>query len=207
MLMRSRRLRQSVRVTTTMVVAALLAPTGCVTARTEPPAIDYNTLDDLDFMHDYIAKQPLVTVDEACKAILILADGEDKAQNFDERRAKLAERGILRESWGLAGDDYIDKGTLAYMVAQVCQMTGGVNRMILGSWGLGDRRYALRELRFRKVITSGVDYAFLTGGELMGILHRADEYMQNAGVYDAGDTALPDVDDPNTFAAPPAAPQ
>jgi hypothetical protein len=75
---------------------------------------------------------------------------------------------------------------------------------MLGSWGLGDRRYALRELKFRRIIESGADYTPISGGELVGILHRADSYMALSGVHDAEPVAVPDANDPSTFKTPAA---
>ena len=185
-------------------LAVVVSPLGCAATRTEPAAVDYNTLDDAAFLHDHLVNQALVTVDEAYKVGLILADGEDTTGGFAERETKLAERSIIRPAWNLAPDQYVDMGTVAYMVCQICEVTGGVNRVLLGSWGLGDRRYALRELKFRKIIQGGSDYSLVSGGELLGILHRADTYMEQAGVQDAAPVPVPDAEDPSTFKQPAA---
>ena len=118
--------------------------------------------------------------------MVILAEGQDANQDFEQRRAWLQERDIARAAWKLQPDDYVDNGSVSFMVCQILKVKGGLNRMLLGSWGLGDRRYAYRELVYRKLIaTSSVDYAPMTGGELVNLLGLADEYMANKGIYES----------------------
>ena len=155
-------------------------------------------------MHEHLADQPLVTVSDAYRAVLILADGTEANRSFAERQARLTERGIIRSAWNLEADDYIDRGSVAFMIAKVAGVTGGINRVMLGSWGLGDRRYALRELQYRGLIAGGTDYAYLSGGEMLGILHRADAHLAETGSHDTPPLALPLARDPSTFASPPA---
>src|SRR5262245_51640036 len=125
-----------------------LANSGCAAPRPTQPKVNATELNDEGFQA-YLAEVDLVTVDEAFRSILILADGEDTSKTFDERREKLESRGIVRPQWHLQPENVIDAGTTAYMVCKVCQIKGGVDMHLFGSWGLGDRRYALRELIFR----------------------------------------------------------
>jgi hypothetical protein len=152
------------------------------TAAPEVPA-SAEGLDDFEFVHSYLIAQPTVTVDDAYRAMLILADGEDTAAGFDARRADLEGRGIARAAWGLQADRPIDKGSVAYMVCQILQLQGGVNRIVFGSWGLGDRRYALRELVYRDLMARSPAYRYITGAELANLLRKADEIMQKKGMY------------------------
>jgi hypothetical protein len=124
-----------------------------------------------------------VTVDEACRAVLILADGEDTAKTAEKRMAVLEERGIVRPAWKLRPDDCIDKGSVAYMVCRVLRIQGGVNMLVFGSWGPGDRRYALRELVYRQMMADSPAYRYIAGAELASLLREADSYMQERNAY------------------------
>ena len=163
-------------------MAAFLA--GCAGPRRTPVEVDPATLSDDAFLH-YLADVPVVTVDEAYRAMLILADGEDTTKSFEEREAKLIERGVARRAWGLKRENVIDHGSVAAMVAKVLRLKGGVNRLIFGSMGLGDRRYATRELIYRDMLPEGPDYTAMRGGVMVALVSKADTYMQEHGIYES----------------------
>jgi len=167
-----------------LVALALGCGGGCATPkRTFQPAQDPNTLNEIEFVH-YLAALPTVSMDEAYQAMLLLADGENSATDFDQRRSILVSRGVVRESWGLGLDDVLDKGTLAYMIVKTCKLSGGVNDALLGSWGLGDRRYALRTAIWHEMMPYGVPYHAVTGGELLAAITTAAEYLEPEGPAD-----------------------
>ena len=52
---------------------------------------------DVDaFLHEHLQQVPMVTVAEAYRAMLVLADGEDAYPDFAARQAALFERGVAR---------------------------------------------------------------------------------------------------------------
>jgi len=176
-----------------MVAMVCLMVSGC--AVTAPRGrIDPASLADAEFLN-YLADRSLVSTDEAYRAVLILADGQDGRASFEQRESELQGRDIARSAWALGPDQAVDKGAVAFMVMQACQIKGGLNTRLLGSWGLGDRRYAFRELRFAGLLPeqAGVDHELMTGGELVGLLHKADEYMEKAGLYPAAEVEMPPV--------------
>lgn len=168
----------------------LMLAAACLGPRTTPVDSDPDKLADLEFQA-YLADLPTVTVAEAYRAMLILADGKDPYKTFDERKTALESRGIARPAWNLAPDHVIDKGSVAYMVCRICRLRGGVNLLVFGSLGVGDRRYALRELVYRGLCEDSVHYQALTGGELVAILTKADAYMEKQGLYQAVPVELP----------------
>ena len=175
-----------------MSISALFA--GCTAPRQEQPSVKADELSDEGFQA-YLAEVSLVTVDEAYRAMLILSDGQDGSKDFEERKTKLESRGIARPAWKLQPENVIDAGSVAYMICKICQIKGGVNMHLLGSWGLGDRRYALRELVYREMIDDSVDYQFMTGAELYGMLREADELMAQKGLYETKGVDLTDEGD------------
>lgn len=170
--------------------AAAIFAAGCVQPHRDPPSVDPSTLGDIEFQ-SYLASAPLVTVDEAFRAILILADGEDTSKTFEERREKLESRGIARPGWKLQPDAIIDRGTLAYMVCKICKIYGGVDMLIFGNLGVGDRRYAMRELIYEKIMDEGSAYWYVRGDEISSVLAKADEFMRKTKVYESTVNELP----------------
>ncbi len=164
-------------------VAVGILTGGCAHRRKTAPPVDPAALDDMGFQA-YLADVPVVTVDEACRAMLILADGEDKTKSWPERREVLLRRGLIRAAWGLEPDNIADRGTIAYMACQILKIKGGVNRLILGSWGPGDRRYAYRELIYRGLMPAGSEWQRFTGGQMVSLMGKADEYMERKDLYE-----------------------
>ncbi len=177
----SNRLRPGPGIIIPALMCAVLAA-GCVGPRHSAPSVDPSTLADEGFQA-YLAEAELVTVEEAYRAMLILADGEDSSTSFEQRRQQLESRGILRPEWNLQPQNVIDVGSVAYMICRVCQIRGGVNFRLFGSWGLGDRRYALRELLYREMIDGTVDYQHMTGAAMITVMAKADELMEKKGLY------------------------
>jgi len=168
--------------------------TGCAGPRKEQPTVKATDLSDEGFQA-YLAEVSLVTVDEAYRAMLILADGQDGSKDFEERKQKLESRGIARAVWNLQPENVVDSGSVAHMVCRICKIGGGVNAMLFGSWGVGDRRYALRELIYREMIDEMVDYQYMTGAELYGLMRKADDLMSKRGLYETKGVDLTDQGD------------
>ena len=177
-----------------LVLAWGLLPIGCMGPRTTQPEVDPAGLTDEAFQ-SYLAEAPYVTVDEGYRAMLILADGHDGGKTFEERRQKLEDRGIARAAWQLKPDHVLDAGSISYMVMKICQVRGGVNCNLMGSWGLGDRRYAMRELVYRGMLDDSVDYQAMTGGKLIALMAKADELMEKKGLYESTKIDLSDETD------------
>jgi hypothetical protein len=167
---------------------------GCAGPRKSVPTVEPDSLGDEEFQA-YLAEAELVTVEEAYRAMLILADGEDSSTSFEQRFEQLESRGIVKPDWGLQPENVVDVGSVAYMVCQVCEIRGGINRRLFGPLGLGDRRYALRELLYRKMIDDTVDYQYMTGAAMMALLAKADELMEKKGLYDTETIELTDEGD------------
>ncbi len=167
---------------------------GCAGPRHSTPSVDQNELSDEGFQA-YLAEIDLVTVDEAYRAMLILADGEDPCESFEERQTVLESRGIVRSNWGLIPENVIDAGSVSYMICQICKIRGGLSFNLFGKVGLGDRRYALRELEYREMIDDKVDYQYVTGASLVGLMAKADALMEKKGLYDTEMIELSDETD------------
>lgn len=179
-----------------ILVSAALGPgvVGCAGPRKSAPRVDPDTLSDEAFQA-FLVEIDLVSVEEAYRAMLILADGEDTSTDFEGRRRKLEERGIAKAAWNLRSDQVVDAGSVAYMVCRICRITGGVNMNLLGGLGVGDRRYALRELVYRRMMEQTVDYEYLTGATLFALMRKADTLMEDKGLYESQGVDLTDETD------------
>jgi len=172
----------------------VFAASGCAGPRQTAPKVDPATLDD-DAFQSYLAQAGMVTVDEAYRAMVILADGKDGSKDFEERRKKLESRGIANPLWNLKPQNVIDSGAIAFMICRICKISGGVDMVVLGSWGLGDRRYAMRELIYREMIEDSVDYQYMTGAKLVGLMSKADTIMAKKNLYNNQGIQLTDEKD------------
>ncbi len=179
---------------TLLACSVVLVGVGCAGPRMDTPEVNPGELSDVGFQA-YLAGVSLVTVDEAYRAMLILADGEDLSSTFDARRQTLESRGIANPAWDLQPEDVIDSGSVACMVCQICQIDGGVNMRLFGKARLGDRRYALRELIYREMIEDTVDYQYMTGPSLFALMRKADAHMEEKGLYEAQGIDLSDETD------------
>ncbi len=176
-------------------VVIMLFLTGCTQKRTNIAATqssakssaknitkDCQGLDELDFL-DCMVRKPKCTVADAVRAVCILNVGGDVGKNYHQRYEYLKERGIVRDSWKLRPNQWIDRGTLAYMLLKTAGIKGGVNMFLFASVGLGDRRYAYREMLYRELMEDGVAYNYVSGPELVTTVGKVDRYMQDTGKY------------------------
>ncbi len=138
--------------------------------------------DELDFI-DCMVHKPKCTVADAVRAVCMLEAGEDVGTNYQQRYEYLRERGIIRDSWHLVAEQWIDRGTLAYMLLKAAGIKGGINMFLFASWGLGDRRYAYREMLYHELMEEGVSYNYVSGPELITAIGNVDRYMQMIGKY------------------------
>jgi hypothetical protein len=171
---------------------APLAPSGTPINTAENPAqtqpaepLNGELVDEMDFF-DTMLKKHRCTIGEAVRGVCLLVNGSDPGKTFDERYEFLLQRQIVRPAWNLKSDDWIDRGTLAYMLIKAGGIKGGVNLRLLGSLGLGDRRYAYRELIYLNLMETGCDYQYLTGPELITVTGNVDRFIQDRGNYSAG---------------------
>lgn len=156
---------------------------GCQAAPRAEQADRGEQAEEAAFLNDHLPKQSVVTVAEAYRAMVLLADGKDSYQTFSEREQALLQRGIAREAWHLERDAPVDKGSVAYMVYKIAKLPGGINNHLFGTIGVGDRRYALRELAYRQLMPNASPWHYMTGGELVDVTAKADRYMAERGAY------------------------
>ena len=131
-----------------------------------------------------VSSATTVSENDAFRGVLLLLDGKDDAQTFEQRAAKLRQRNIIDKTWDCAASRPLSKGKLAYVVYQATKFSGGVvlaiTQPILGP----TQRYCLRELQFREMMSDGLMTTPVTGVELVSVLGRADTYIRTGKIPD-----------------------
>lgn len=156
----------------------VLALVGCQTPRaTTQPALARTGNAELV---QYISDQPFVTAEAAYRATYVLAKGEPFSGEFDELTQTLKAEKLIGGGWNYAAERYVTRADVGFLVCRACQIRTGVN------WNLtGLGRYAWRELIFHNVAEGGDENHLISGGELVGILLRAEQYRVRAGKQEA----------------------
>lgn len=120
----------------------------------------------------YITDQALITAEPAYRAVYALANGASFDGDYAALRDQMADERLIEAHWHHAPDEYLDRATIAYLVARACRLQTGVNWQLTG---LG--RYAWRELQYQGIAGGGSEYGVMTGGEFAGLLLKAEEYL------------------------------
>ncbi|MBI4580446.1 MAG: hypothetical protein HY718_12130 [Planctomycetes bacterium] len=166
-----------------IIAIGVVAGTGCSQVSRPEQAQQGEQVNADAFLHEHLQRQPMVTVSEAYRALTMLAEGEDKYDSFASREEYLLQHGFIRHEWKLQRDMAIDRGSVAYAVVQILKIRGGVNFNALGRLGIGDRRYAVRELAYVRIMQETPPYRFMSGAELVDVIGNADAYMAKEGLY------------------------
>lgn len=162
-----------------LVLAVGLA--GCANPqamRITPPAQPLAAGEGSAEFLDRISSQNRVSEDEALHGVLLLLDGEDPCENFEQRVHKLAQRKIVSSNWSYNGDEAITRGKLAYIIYQACNLSGGVTVTVTGP----SQRYCMRELQYQNIMVAGAFYYPVDGMEFVAVLTRADALLETGEV-------------------------
>ena len=120
---------------------------------------------------EYIAEMPYVSADAAYRALHILRTNEVFEGDFDSLKAAMSDQGGVVA--GIQPNECPDRQELCRAIVRACGISPGLNYRLTG---LG--RYALRDLQYQRIVRTQNDYGPFSGGEFLGILARAEEYMR-----------------------------
>jgi len=129
---------------------------------------------------DYIASQPYVSAEAAYRAIHILWQGEVFVGDFDALAQKLRTGKIIPARWRHAPDTPMDRPAVGYMVCRAAGIRTGINWQLTGTG-----RYAWRELNYLGIASPPSEYGYVSGGQFVGILARAEDYMHRRRIAEA----------------------
>jgi hypothetical protein len=125
---------------------------------------------------EYISDLPYVTAESAYRAVYILSSGEIFDGDYDALVAEMQARRLVGQAWGYRPADFIDRVAVGHLVARACDIHTGLNWQLTG---LG--RYGYRELIYRRIAHPSGEYGLISGGEFLGVLARAEEYLHEVG--------------------------
>ena len=154
---------------------ALLVAVAALAVQQEPPKKEART----DAVRRIFAKDRADTGD-ACRLLLGLVKDAPVEGDFEAVRKEAVERGLLDAGWELSEKAPVTKGMTAYMLVKALGIKGGLSMAVFGA----NRRHALRECVYLKLISGGTPGEFVSGREMLDILTAAERYRQ-AGNLDA----------------------
>ncbi|MFW6146554.1 MAG: hypothetical protein ACOC7R_04395 [Planctomycetota bacterium] len=121
---------------------------------------------------DRLADAPTVSESDAATGVLMLLEDESGG-TFEARVRRLRDRDVLPQ-WNMDAGRPLTRGRLAYMVYQATDMPGGLTLTLTGP----SRRYCLREMQHRGMVTDGLASTPVTGMEFVAVLTRAERYAR-----------------------------
>ncbi len=112
---------------------------------------------------------------DAIKAIVILLNVDDQYLDLASQVAFLQERRILPKRYRESFDpmEPLRRGLTAYMFRQVLGIRGGIALHLLGP----SERYAMKELVFQGILSSGRVNDLISGAELVQVMNQAAQYQ------------------------------
>ena len=119
-------------------------------------------------------QSPQATFADTCRAMSLLFFDEDKGGDFESTRRVLIENGVVATKWTYGAESPVTKGMISYMVCRALGIKGGVLMWTLGT----SQRYGLRECTWNGIVLDGNVDQYITGGELLAVLSRAEGYKK-----------------------------
>ena len=112
---------------------------------------------------------------DACKALVVLMGVEDQYIDLDSQVIFLKEKNLLPKKFETGFDpmEPLQKGLTAYMFCKALGIKGGI---CLSLFGMSER-YALKELVYQGIMSSGNVSDIVSGEELVSIVMQSANYM------------------------------
>ncbi len=155
-----------------LCLAACLS--GCAATRTvlEDSAVDTFADDDaeLDFWDD-LATRRVVTNNDALHGLLLVADDEDAAEDYETRAATARLRGWMNAESTPPADESANVGMIAVAVCDILDIQGGVTMRLLGP----SPRYCTREIVYRELVSRRTENQSLSGLEFVDLIGRMED--------------------------------
>jgi hypothetical protein len=129
----------------------------------------------LDFWHD-LAQSRLTSNDDAFHGLLLYLDSSDPCTSYDQRVAKLSQRGLLPAHFSEPADLAVERGTLAYAIVKILHLHGGWVMHVFGP----SPRYAVKELVYASIFPPSSPQQTFSGSEFVGVIGKLEDYQETA---------------------------
>ncbi|QNN23446.1 hypothetical protein HED60_14565 [Planctomycetales bacterium ZRK34] len=160
-----------------MLAIGAVGLTGCQRTIVEDElAVNYAADDvdaELNFWHG-LADKPITSNDEALHGLILLAEGKDAAQSYDQRIQWLKQRNWIEGSFDRPADEAVTRGTVARVMCHILGIDGGLTMRVLGA----HPRYATRELVYLNILPPSSEQQGMSGIQFMGMVSRAEAYKE-----------------------------
>ena len=129
---------------------------------------------DAQFFAELGYKTAATAADAARAFTILVSEGKETGADYEAARTYLRSRGVLPDGWlnSAKAEDPLEKGHLARLVCRAISIKGGMWMRLLGP----QPRLALRECVYLELMAIGPEYQYVTGGELVGVIDRADRW-------------------------------
>jgi len=162
------------------IAAAIIAGAGCAgpAGTIASPQAELPANESAAAFLDRVSSIPQVSENDAMRGILLLVDGQDKAETFQDKIGLLQQKAIVPSGWDFDADRAITRGKLAYMIYKACQLSGGVTLTLFGP----SQWYCLKELQYQGFVSPGPVLGPVTGMEYVAVISRADSYLASGQI-------------------------
>jgi hypothetical protein len=129
---------------------------------------------DAQFFGELAYKDVATAADTARALAILVSAGKETGADFAAAKAYLSKQGVMPDGWldKAAADTPTDKGHLASLICRALKIQGGLGMRLFGPVP----RLALRECAYLELMAMGAEYRHVTGGELAGVIDRADRW-------------------------------
>jgi hypothetical protein len=166
-----------------LTLAGVTFLVGCQAAGPHAPADVPNANNAALIAH--LADQPFVTAEAGYRATYALAHAQAFDGDFAALTDAMEQAGLVCERWDYPAQKRLRRGDVGYLVCRAAAVKTGLNWRLTG---LG--RYAWRELIYHGIARGGSEMNFMSGGEFVGMLGRAEGYMAKHARRGAAATEL-----------------
>ena len=137
---------------------------------------------DAQFFAELGYKTAATAADAARAFMILVSEGKETGADYEAARTYLRSRGVLPDGWlnSARAEDPLEKGHLARLVCRAIGIKGGTWMRLLGP----QPRLALRECVYLELMAIGPEYQYVTGGELVGVIDRADRWRVREANHD-----------------------
>lgn len=168
---------RAVRIAAMCAIGSLML--GSLGCRVALPATEVPRESNAELV-EYIADLPYVTAEAVYRSLHILSFGNVFEGDYEALRAALSDGGLpVRD---VEANVCLNRAQVGLLVASACEIKTGVNYQLTG---LG--RYAWRELQHLRIARTSGEYGYLSGGEFLGLLARAEEHLNPPDRGELGD--------------------
>ena len=127
---------------------------------------------DAQFFAELAYKDVATAADTARALAILVSEGKETGADFDAARAYLRQQKVLPDGWLDSADAQSQtcKGRLAVLLCKALGIKGGLRMRLFGPLP----RLALNECAYLEIMVGGCDFCYVSGGELVGAIDRAD---------------------------------